>query len=350
MEDFEKKSLSELYRHYLASQDDADSEVVLGEILTRSLPKIDGFFKSKPKGDNYSESDAEDLSNETLLKLTMFLRSQRDSVLSVEIDNFEAYIFVVCRSVFADFWRKKFADHFNLQNRIRYLFKKQPRDFLFWVDEFKRSVCSAVKRNGKRSTLSNEAIREIVQDKFPTHQIESEFRLVDESLKQANGWIYFNDLVAIVSKLRGIKIAPRYENTNDETLDSYSKNTDNLEETHSNRAKLIFLWDAIRELERLQKLCLLFNLRDKQGREVNTIWFESKIATLKEIGEQFEVSESEMAELLIALPFSDVKIATVLCISERATDFVKNQKVSNLRKVARDNLKRRLEGKKKRKR
>ncbi len=350
MEEIEEKSLSELYRHHLATGDDADSEVLLGEILTGSQPIIDRFFKSKSKGDNYSESDAEDLSNETLLKLTMFLRSQRDSVLSVEIDNFEAYVFVACRSVYADFWRKKFADYFNLQNRIRYLFKKQPRVFLFWVDDFKRSVCSLVKQKEKRSTLSNDAIREIVQDKFPTHQIESEFRLVDESLKQAKGWLYFNDLIAIVSKLRGIKTAPRYENTEDETLDSFSKNTDNLEEIHSNRAKLVFLWDEIRELERLQKLCLLYNLRDKQGREVNTIWFESKIATLKELAEQFEVNENKMAELLIALPFSDVKIATVLCIHEIGNEAERIQKVSNLRKVARDNLKRRLEGKKKRKR
>jgi hypothetical protein len=350
MEGFESKSLTELYRLYLATEDDAEAEVLLGEILARLLPIITKFFHNKPKSENYTESDAEDLVSETLLKLTIFLRLQRESILVVEIENFEAYLYSICRSVFADFWRKKFADYSNLTNRIRYLFKNEPQRFSIWMVE-KRQLCSLIKPKNIRSVLSNEAILELVKTAIPNHQIESENILVNETLRQANGWLYFNNLVAIIAKLLGVKNLPRHENTEDSILEGFANDTDNLEETHNNRAKLLFLWNEIRELERLQKLCLLYNIRDKQGREVNTMWFECQIATLLELAEQFEVSETEMAPLLAVLPFPDVQIASILGISKdeklgKVSE--KNQKVSNLRKVARENLKRRMEGKRKR--
>jgi hypothetical protein len=343
MEGFESKSLTELYRLYLATEDDAEAEVLLGEILARSLPIITKFFHNKPKSENYTESDAEDLVSETLLKLTIFLRLQRESILVVEIENFEAYLYSICRSVFADFWRKKFADYANLTNRIRYLFKNETQRFSIWIIG-KRQLCSLIKTKNKRSVLSNEAILELVKTAIPNHQIAAENILVIETLERANGWLYFKDLVVIIAKLLGVKNLPRHENTDDSILDGFANDTDNLEETHNNRAKLLFLWNEIRELERLQKLCLLYNIRDKQGREVNTMWFECQIATLLELAEQFEVSETEMAPLLAVLPFSDVQAASILGISKDE----KNQKVSNLRKVARENLKRRMEGKRKR--
>jgi hypothetical protein len=330
MEEHELKSLTELYRLYLATEDDADAEVLLGEILVRSLPIITKFFHNKPKSENYTESDAEDLVSETLLKLTIFLRLQRESILVVEIENFEAYLYSICRSIFADFWRKKFADYANLTNRIRYLFKNETQRFSIWMVE-KRQLCSLIKTKNIRSVLSNEAILELVKTAIPNHQIQSENILVTETLNQANGWLYFNNLVAIIAELLGVKNLPRHENTDDSILDGFANDTDNL--------------------ERLQKLCLLYNIRDKQGREVNTMWFECQIATLLELAEQFEVSETEMAPLLAVLPFSDVQIAAVLGISkdEKLGEVSeKNQKVSNLRKVARENLKRRMEGKRKR--
>ena len=71
-------------------------------------------------------------------------------------------------------------------------------------------------------------------------------------------------------------------------------------------------------------------------------FFNMKIATLNELAAAMNLDKTQFANLLPQLPFDDKRIAAVMNLTVI--------QIRNLRKVARDNLRRRLDGKTKRKR
>ena len=70
-------------------------------------------------------------------------------------------------------------------------------------------------------------------------------------------------------------------------------------------------------------------------------FFNARIAALAELAEAMNLTLAQFAELLPRLPFDDGKIAAAMNLTVR--------QIGNLRKAARDNLRRRLDGKAKRK-
>lgn len=96
------------------------------------------------------------------------------------------------------------------------------------------------------------------------------------------------------------------------------------------------LWEEVRQLPRQQRVALLLNLRDPEGRGCIALFPAIGTATLRQLAEALEMSAEKLAELWNELPLEDARIAELLQLTR--------QQVINARKSARERLARRLKG------
>jgi RNA polymerase sigma factor (sigma-70 family) len=102
----------------------------------------------------------------------------------------------------------------------------------------------------------------------------------------------------------------------------------------THRDHLERLWGEIRELPARQRVALLLNLRDDEGRGLIELWPQTGVAPLAELARALDLTEAALRELWPTLPRDDQWIAERLGITRR--------QVINLRKCARERLARRL--------
>jgi hypothetical protein len=96
------------------------------------------------------------------------------------------------------------------------------------------------------------------------------------------------------------------------------------------------LWDEALQLPRQQRVALLLNMRDAEGRGCISLFPALGIATLRQLAEALEMSAERLAEMWKETPLEDAKIAELLRLTR--------QQVINARKSARERLARRLKG------
>lgn len=353
-------SAEQLFENFLAAQDHDTAEAALGRLLEEHLhERVRGFFAGRISTSDdqsnyrFTKFDAEDLTSMAIIEITRSLRRRRDLPAVEVITNLSGFTSSICRALFSDFWRDRFKEYTRLKNRIRYLLRS--RSEIFGSERSADGAISCFLHDSSagspRHTVDEiaEGVREARLD-FP---VIDETTLLHDVLNAAGGRLWLADAVEVMAVLRGIKDIPPSEMVvADADLDTRGSETDEYMR-HVNLYELEFLWREIQALPTFQRLALIYNLRDERGQELTSVWFELGIATLPDLAVQFELNEEEMAELLPDLPFSDKKIAEVLGIAEEKIDgrMTKPEvKVSNLRKVARENLQRRRDGKERRRR
>jgi hypothetical protein len=96
------------------------------------------------------------------------------------------------------------------------------------------------------------------------------------------------------------------------------------------------LWGEMRQLPLQQRVALLLNLRDSEGRGCIALFPATGVATIRQLSEALEMSPEQLAEMWNDLPVEDSKIAELLKLTR--------QQVINVRKSARERLTRRLKG------
>src|SRR5205085_11863617 len=106
-----------------------------------------------------------------------------------------------------------------------------------------------------------------------------------------------------------------------------------LETKLDQRAHLEKLWAEICELPLRQRVALLLGLRDAQGRGVLALLPLIQIASLRQIAAALSLSAESLATLWNQLPLEDRAIAEAIGVTR--------QQVVNLRKCARERLRRR---------
>ncbi len=353
-------SAEQVLENFLSAPDGAPAEAALTALLQDHVREpIRSYFSSRVTTNSdqsnyqFTRFDAEDLSSQAIIELTTAIRQRREVPSLAPISNLRAFTNAICRAVYSDFWRHRFKEYSRLKNRLRYLLRSRPNEFQTDRNESNALVCFLPDSPSYRSHFSIAEIGEQVRDALPAFPVADEMMLMLETLRAAQGRLLFNDALEVIARLRGVKDIPPAEIiVPDADIESNAgDSSDN--SRHANRYELAFLWKEIRELPRFQRLSLIYNLRDERGQELNCVWFETGVATLEQLAELFECDDEAMAVLLTELPYSDKEIARVLGIEEIMIDgrSVKPDiKVANLRKVARENLLRRRDGKEKRKR
>jgi len=319
---------------YLRATDDESARRCLGELLEREAsPLAWDVIRGHLRGP--AKDDLDDVHAGVLLRLAAHLRALRERGPSEEpIRAFASYVAVIAHNACHAFLRERSPQRARLRSRTRYVLTRDPR-LAFWEGPSRLWLCASASRRGRAwepasSRHLAEASTRVAPTAFPD--------LVHGLVAGLPGPARFDDLVDALAAILGISDDPPSSREDDGDAPPAREVVDpapSAEEALHQRAFLGRLWSEIRELPPRQRAALLLNLRDAEGRGMIGLFPITETATVAELAQALEMSESRLRELWDSLPRDDEWIAGTLGLTRR--------QVINLRKCARERLARRLQ-------
>jgi DNA-directed RNA polymerase specialized sigma24 family protein len=317
----------------LRAMDDESARRCLGELLEREAsPLAWDVIRGHLRGP--AKADLDDVHAGVLLRLAAHLRALRARSASEEpIRAFASYVAVIAHNACHAFLRERAPQRARLRSRTRYVLTRDRR-LAFWEGPSRDWLCaSAPRRGGAWDPASSrhlaEASGRIAPIAFPD--------LVHALVADLPGPARFDDLVDALAAILGISDDPPSAREDDGDAPPAREVADpapSAEEALHQRTFLGRLWSEIRELPPRQRAALLLNLRDAEGRGMIGLFPITEIATVADLAQALDLSESRLREIWDTLPRDDEWIAGTLGVTRR--------QVINLRKCARERLARRL--------
>ena len=349
----EAKPTDSLLLAYLMATDEAQSEILAGQLISehaRPIIRSVISYRLRPgvhhSGLTHSYEDAEDLSSEVVLEVLTRLRQLKARPNDLPITNFRGYVAAITYRAYSEDLRKRKPQRATLKNKLRYILTHSPR-LALWKSDGKQWLCglAAWREQDCNFPPDSVRIRQLLDDPQAvsegTGQDATRMNPVDllgTIFNWAGSPIRFDDLISITGNLWGIK-----DHANE--IDSYLAEDDilpdglghsrvDIESEIEQRLYLERIWLEIGDLPPRQRCALLLNLRDVAGEGVIALIPVIGVATFREIAEALEMPVQQLADLWNELPLDDAAIAALLG--------VKRQQVINLRKSARERLARRM--------
>ena len=341
MSENELFSADESLRLFLLAPSEAESAKFLDLLIEKCvLPTTEKILRAKFGGAKndavFSAQDYEDLRGECGVKIVGVLRARKLAPDDLPpIKDFSAYCAAIVYNVWNGFVREKSPNRENLKNKIRCALDKDSR---FFVEADGANLHRRREQKFVSAAVSVERLTTLVKAEnefFAPVNLPDLLALVFE---KADGGLKIETLVKVVAEVWQVRDFPAV------SLDDFHERAAPQivrREDYEMRCKLEYLWREIRGLPVLQRVALLYNLRDERGGEMLYSFFNTKIAALDELAEAMNLNKAQFVRLLPQLPFDDKKIAAAMNLTVK--------QIGNLRKTARDNLRRRLDGKAKRK-
>jgi DNA-directed RNA polymerase specialized sigma24 family protein len=284
--------------------------------------------------------DVEDVAAGALLRLAQQLWSLRQGPGS-PIESFAGYVAATAQNACHAFLRRRQPERARLRSRLRYLLGHDPQ-LALW-DSGGELLCGlAVWRGRETSTEASRRLRELkgrvaapsARDRSAQEALAFA-RLVRDLLGQAGGPCRLGELQAILEDVLGVLAAPPVP---PEALDTgplaVASRQPSPIESLEQREYLGQLWAEVRLLPRHQRVALLLNLRDAEGRDMIGLIPLVGLATQAEIAAALELPLPRLEAIWEELPRDDEWIAGELGVTRR--------QVINFRKCARERLARRM--------
>jgi hypothetical protein len=351
MPDTPRKNADELLNLFLNERDEAESDNLLGVLMTEHAQPvmkailIHGLRDDlTTEGREHSEQEAEELLSELTLDLLIRLKALRaenflTGKIEKPINNFRAYAAQMAYNKLKNLWRKKNSQWASLKYKIKYLIDTHPR-FVRWEEANRSAVCAMALSGTKRS---DETIESLIE-KLETAQIpfaqQHLLDVVTKVFEEANGALSSNSLTSVVFEIQ--KLEEITDKPLDDVIDSIAQDATGANEQQRMEARQKFraVWEEILLLPFRQRFALLLSLRDSRGVELISLLLFVRAVTLNELVESLQMTQDEFAAVYEKLPLSDKAIAKLL--SEKEGRTVTEQQVSNLRKTARKRLERKI--------
>ena len=160
--------------------------------------------------------------------------------------------------------------------------------------------------------------------------------LLSAIFNELNGPVALDDLVSVVAEIWQIKDLPvrSAQMGNEEAVSAIaSAPAAEFDLRLDQRRHLEQIWLEIGELPPRQRIALLMNLKDAQGRSAVALLPPLRIASIRQIAGMLGIPAERFAAMWNQLPLDDEAIAEQLGVTR--------QQVINLRKCARERLRRR---------
>ena len=254
----------------------------------------------------YGTGELDDLHSEVVLRLVRRLANGG----SADILDFEDYVAGVAFHVVDDSMRRRYPERARLANRLRYHIKRRP-DLMTWSYRGDLVV----------------GLRDANDRRIPRADVEAggEVRDMGAALDRVlvNGPVLFQALVtAFVGDL------PRVA---DAEAEERSAGHDDVDAADTARR----FWREIEALPQRQRIALLLHMRDERG-DTGLLQFLASGIGADAVAQAVGWTRDELQWYWPDLPFDDNTIAALLGATR--------QQVINLRKCARERLRRRMEG------
>ncbi|HYU41390.1 MAG TPA: hypothetical protein VEQ84_04515 [Vicinamibacteria bacterium] len=320
---------------FLQAPDDESAHRCLGELLEREAsPLAWEVIRGHLRGP--AKSDLEDVHAGVLLRLAAHLRHLRArGADEAPIRAFASYVAVIAHNACHAFLRERSPQRARLRTRTRYVLTRDPR-LALWEGRGREWLCGPAARRGaawdpQSATHLAEMSRQVAPLAFPD--------LVPAVLDRLAGPARFEDLVDALGAILGVSDEPPPSRSREEGDDAphprdVADPAPSAEEALQQRTFLARLWAEVRELPPRQRVALLLNLRDGDGRGMIGLFPITETATVAELAQVLDMPETRLRELWDDLPRDDEWIAASLGVTRR--------QVINLRKCARERLARRL--------
>lgn len=333
-----------LLRDFLSAEDESLAENELNRLFEETIiPQIQQISTSFL---TFTSLEKDEIQSDVQIKILKKLRILHENAngqnsLTNPVKDFLAYISTTTFNCRKDFILAKQPEWRRNNNRLRRLQEEESAEWEFFTDESGRELV-LLKGNSRKieTNLELEEITARVREAFPNHLFLKIQEFVPIILEKAEGALTKNSLLKAISEITETGVIEEIGMT-EETSD-YLKHNDN-EYLLSKRQKdeLQRIWAEINMFPPHQKKVLILGLRESQKVEAITLFLVKRIATIEEIAAALEVGLKEFSDIFERLPMSSSEIADFLGI-EDGEKTSKEQKVENLRSIARNLLRRRL--------
>jgi hypothetical protein len=320
-------------RPYLLAND-AEAGAHLGDVLQRvAAPVAWDVVRGQLRG--VDRSDLDDVHAGVLLALATHLRGVRrpaDADGAAPIRDLTGYVAMVAHNACHAFLRTRFPHRAHLRSRVRYVLTRDA-GLALWEGGRREWLCgSAAQRGSARHVGAGARLVELGRQVAGGDSLPE---LVRSLLRQLPGPARFDDLVDAVAAIQGIEDAERRPREDEpEPRQDPPDPGPSPEAALAQRDFLGALWSEIRLLPAGQRVALLLNLRDAEGRGMIGLFPLTDTATVGELADAMGMTEERLRGIWDDLPREDAWIADWLGVTPR--------QVINLRKCARERLARRM--------
>lgn len=267
--------------------------------------------------------DAGDLESVINIRLLHKLRRVPASIAEA-IQDLDAYIATLSYNVVHDHLRRRFPERARLKNRIRYTLTHDARLALWSTPA--GFAAGLARWSGSRITTA--VSLDPAQTTRAMRDRERPADALHALLDAAGAPVELEVLVDRAAALWGVADHAEVE------LEEVSHDPLNAAMQLERRQLLQALWREIGELRPMQRKALLLNLRDDESENVVALLVLAGIATLDGVAAALEMSPEALSKIWNELPLDDLRIGELLGVTR--------QQVINLRKSARERLRRRL--------
>lgn len=331
------KSSDELLLPFLTSETDAETEECLNLLFSESvIPQIRMVLSPYL---TLSSDDREEIAAEVQGRILRRLRGLHVRP-ETAIADLKAYVTTATFNARKDFISSKKPEWRRINNRIQRLAEDPERGIRVFARRDGDDRFGLDGHDGNENSRDIADILEAVRQRIPDHLVRRVQDLVPEVLACADGGISRKELVGAVLELTGGGEFVEIELPEElGELRTVSENDEMISERQISMLRQI--WDEVRTFPGNQRKALILSLRESRDTEAVSLLLRNRIATIKEIAEALEVDLEEFSAIFERLPMSSLEIADFLSIedSERTS---RDQRVDNLRRIARDLLRRRL--------
>lgn len=323
-EDIARDRLDELFSETLIPQ--------IKEIIGKEFPTL-------------AIEERKEIFAEAQVKIFRFLKKYRERIVEKvaevrPLKNLKGFTVTLTRNAKKNFLLKKNDDYRRAMYRFLHLVEKLPENCCVFRDEKRKLFFSFRKHQNKKSEFDFEEIVKRIIAKNPKRLFLKTHQILPLVLQETACPVGLDELVKLELKITGATSAE--DAPGDDILENLAQSLhDNPQVKKENLELLQKLWRETKALRSTHRKSLLLNMKDGVGFEAISLWFVLGIATEAEMIAALEVSANEFDALFSRLPLKSAEIADILGISDTET-MTKADIVDNLRKAARDRLKRRI--------
>lgn len=328
---------------YVNSLDDVEAARQLSILMTEyAEPVLRNVICNKLKlrpngfGGEQDQQDLEDLHGEAVLKVFSALLDLKTGAGTKSIRDFRGYVAAIGYRVCSTYLRTKHPRRASLKDKARYILTSRS-DFALWKSDSEEWLCGLAAWNGQGAPQVERHLPQAshVLGNWQPGSTRPESRDLGELIAAVFKWagrpLPLGSLITFLADASGIKDESAEQE--DQRFEDHPDLRVSLTAELEQRNYLERVWAEIVQLPLRQRCALLLNLTDHLGNEVLALLPGLGVASLRDIAVALGMTVEQLAELWGDLPISDVAIAQLLG--------VKRQQVINLRKAARERLKRR---------
>lgn len=305
---------------FLQATDDRESQGLLTDLLTRHAQPVSQGIIRRKLHDSRQALDAEDIYGEIRLRLLRQLRHIKENPSERLIHDFRRYVAAITYHAWEEYLRGRYPRRAHLKNRIRYLLTRRG-GFALWRNDNNEWICGLSHWREKTAAIVPGARKGALD------------RLLWSIFETMGRPIELDRLVSMAAESLGLREIASQEDLDQRVAkrpweSSPGARMNKVEQ----RLYLAGLWEQIRQLPVRQRTAVLLNLKDSGGRSAIELFHLLGISTVREIAAVLQMSALEFARLWNQLPLEDKRIAELLGVTR--------QQVINLRKAARERLRR----------